>query len=175
MNINYTKRKIIPSRTTPLLEKRSEPCGQKPEKYKLLLHSIATSLGLGEKESQELVEYVCLIGKKNYTYQKENYTLKIWLSKILVHNCIFRISSSMFSQNANTANSFQTANHHFMASPFSKIPISFGTAYVLFHSIGFNESEVAQILNISLMQVKERLAKAMIIIKNQQEEFSIRF
>ncbi len=65
----------------------------------------------------------------------------------------------MFSQNANAANSFQAANNHLIASPLSKIPISFRTVYILFHSAGFAEPEVAQILNITTMQIRERLAK----------------
>jgi len=145
-----------------VLEKDFTSCGQQVKKYKTLLYSIATNLGLNEKESKELAEYVCVVGERNFAYQKEGFTLKTWLSKILVHNCIFTISSCLFSQNS----SLQTTNNDLIA-PLSKVPISFGTVYILFHSIGFTESEIAQILNITPMQVKERLAKAMMIIKSQ--------
>jgi DNA-directed RNA polymerase specialized sigma24 family protein len=153
--------------TGTLPEKKFTSCGQEAKKYKTLLQAIATDLGLSEKDSMGLAEYVCLIGERKFADQKEIFLLKTWLAKILVHNCIFKISSSMFSQNANAANSFQAANNHLIASPLSKIPISFRTVYILFHSAGFAEPEVAQILNITTMQVRERLAKGMAIIKSQ--------
>jgi DNA-directed RNA polymerase specialized sigma24 family protein len=141
--------------------------GQEAKKYKVLLHSIAINLGLNEKESEDLAEHVCLIGGKHFPYQKENFTLRIWLSKILVHDCIFKISSSLFSQNVNAANFFQTNSYLNSPAEF-KIPISFRTVYILVNSIGFTEPEVAQMLNITPMQVRERLAKAMAIIKSQR-------
>lgn len=148
-------------------EKDITSCGQEAMKYKALLYSIATNLGTSEKEATELAEYVCLIGKRGFAEQKKNFTMRIWLSKILVHHCIFKICSSMFSQHGHTANSFQTVNNYLRPLRVYKIPISFRTVYILFHSIGFAESEVGQILNITPIQVRERLAKATAIIKSQ--------
>jgi RNA polymerase sigma-70 factor (ECF subfamily) len=149
-------------------EKTPAHCAENPEKYRIFLYSIAANLGLSEKESKELAEYVCLIGERDFADQKEGITLKIMLAKILVHNCIFKISSSLFSQNANTADSFQTVDNYLIAPSLSKVPISFRIVYILFHSTGFTESEVAQILNITPIQVRERLAKAKTIIQSQR-------
>lgn len=133
---------------------------QKACEYKPLLYNMSVSLGLAQKESHDLVEYVCSVGCKNYNYQNKNFTLKIWLSKILVRNCVFKISSVMFSQNENN---LQTPLIPFYMS---KIPFSFRVVYILFQSFQFAETEVAQVLNITQMQVRERLSKAMVIIKS---------
>jgi hypothetical protein len=136
---------------------------ERTKKYKTLLHNIAVSLGLDENESSELVEWVCLNGSRNYDYQSKNFTLKIWLSKILVRNCVFKINSRMFSQNESC--SFQTENNFLISLHVQKIPFSLMVVYILLHNFGFTEKEAAQILNITPMHVKERFAKAMFIIK----------
>lgn len=151
----------FPARRT-VRRKKITSFGHEAEKFKPVLHSIATNLGLDGKESKELAEYVCLSGERSFTDQKENFTFKIWLAKILVRNCIFKICTALFSQHANTGNFFPTSIY---ASTLSEIPISFRTVYVLIHCIEFTEPEVAQILNINTMQVRERLAKANAIIK----------
>jgi len=133
---------------------------QKACEYKTLLYKISVSLGLAQKESNELVEYVCVAGCKSYTYQNKNFTLKVWLSKILVRHCVFKINSMMFSQKEN---SFQTSLIPFYLS---KIPFSFRVVYILLQSFEFTETEAAQILNVTPMQVRERLLKAMAIVKS---------
>ena len=137
------------------------------EKYKAFLLMIAVNLGLSEKESRELVEFVCLIGEKNYVYQQKSFPLKLWLSKTLVHRCIVKISSIMFSKSGGAIGSFQGLDNNLISSPISKIPFSFRAVYILLHSVGFTKPEVAYILNISPMQVRERFVKAMTIIKGQ--------
>lgn len=150
-----------------LTEEKFTSYREDSKKYITLLHTIATNLGLVEKESMKLAEYVCIIGERSFGYQKEKFTLRIWLSKVLVHNCIFKISSALFSQKANTADFFQ-ANNYLNSSAVFKLPISCRTVYILVHSMGFTVPEVAQILNINPLQVRERLSKAMAIIKSQR-------
>lgn len=40
------------------------------------------------------------------------------------------------------------------------MPLSFRTVYILKNTIGFNENEIAEILNITSIKVKERFQKA---------------
>lgn len=132
---------------------------QKACGYKPLLYKLSVRLGLAQEESNELAEYVCQAGCKNYTYQNKNFTLKVWLSKMLVRHCVFKINSMMFSQKDN---SFQTSLVPFYIS---KIPFSFRVVYILLQSFEFTETEAAQILNVTPMQVRERFSKAMAIVK----------
>ncbi|MGN6164898.1 MAG: hypothetical protein ACTHOF_10195 [Flavisolibacter sp.] len=145
--------KVFENNFEPSFEQ--EACGYKP-----LLYKISVSLGLAQKESSELVAYVCQAECKNYAYQNKNFTPKVWLSKALVRHCVLKINSVMFSQKENSS---QTSLIPFYMS---KIPFSFRLAYILLQSFEFTETEVAQILNLTPMQVRERLSKAMAIVKS---------
>ena len=168
MKANINQGEFAASVNLPVPKNTFERPKQKAENYKTFLLTIAINLGLSEKESHVLVEYVCLAGERNYVYQEKNFPLKLWLSKILVHNCVVKISSVMFSKSGSGFVSFQGSDNYLGSSSISKIPFSFRTVYILFYSVGFEESEVAYILNITPMQVRERLARALMIIKQQQ-------
>src|SRR5215218_45877 len=168
MKTNINQGEFTSSGNLPLAKNTFGSSEHEAEKHKPFLLMIAINLGLSEKESHELVEYVCLAGERNYVYQEKNFPLKLWLSKILVHNCVVKISSVMFSKSGSGFVSFQGSDNYLGSSSISKIPFSFRTVYILFYSVGFEESEVAYILNITPMQVRERLARALMIIKQQQ-------
>jgi len=167
MKTNINQGEFTSSGNLPVAKNTFGSPEHKAEKYKGFLQTIAVNLGLNEKESRELVEFVCLIGEKNYVYQQKSFPLKLWLSKTLVHSCIVKISSIMFSKSGGAIGSFQGLDNNLVSSPISKIPFSFRAVYVLLHSVRFTEPEVAFILNISAMQVRERFVKAMTIIKGQ--------
>ncbi len=158
MRSNIHQNKLVVPITIAAL-KNDLMINEQPRNYKALLYSIAVNLGFNEKESWTLIENVCLIGERNYARQKKSVTMKVWLSKMLVHHCIFRISSRLFSQSRNETD-------HLNTSPFLKIPISYRIVYILIHIAGFTEPEAAQILNCTRTQVSERFAKALLALKN---------
>lgn len=158
MRTNLRQNKLVVPITIAAL-KNDLTNDEQPKKYKALLYSIAIHLGLDDKESEEITENICLAGERDHARQKKSYTMKLWLSKMLVHHCIFRISSRLFSENRN-------AIDHLNTSPVLKIPISYRIVYILIHIAGFTEMEAAQILNCTRMQVSERLAKALLAVKS---------
>lgn len=147
MNTGINKSQSLPPINQTLL--RNTLVGSEAEKYRTLLHSIAIKLGLGNDESCELVEHALCFGQKNYSHQN-NITLKVWISKNLVHNCIFKINSILFSQRNGESDPSCT----------SKMPISLRIVHVLYNCGSFTEQEVAYMLNITPRLVRERLAKA---------------
>ncbi|HEY9363494.1 MAG TPA: sigma factor [Chitinophagaceae bacterium] len=137
----------------------------KVKKYRQLLYEIARSFGFDEKESQELVQQSCLYASRHIEEEANHFSFRIWLSKILVYKCIFKISSELFSQ-AGT----DTEENAFCSLGYSRykssrgfnvqtMPLSLRAVFIL-NNIGFNESEMAEILNTTLLKVKERLSKA---------------
>jgi DNA-directed RNA polymerase specialized sigma24 family protein len=134
------------------------------EAYHTLLYTIATSFGLPDKEATELVGEVFSSAVKGHVECGKGWPLKLWLSKRLVHKCVFRISSRMFSQPANGP---ANATDNFLRpSALAKIPFSFRAVYILFTLIGFTEPEVGQLLNITPIQVRERMARAVAMMKS---------
>jgi DNA-directed RNA polymerase specialized sigma24 family protein len=138
------------------------------KKYEPLLYKIAIGLGLVDKDCHEIIKYVCLYGVKNFIYQKESFTLKTWLSRMLIHKCIFKLGSQLFSQHSFVKS---TLAHHTIlnydnVSQLPQMPLSYKTIYLLFYLKEFTEIEIAQVLNINLLQVRQRIEKAKLMIKN---------
>ena len=136
------------------------------EEYKPFLHKIAASFGFDEMQSRELAEQVLVQANRSYSIPSQHDRLKVWLSKSIVHKCIFKISSSIFSQTPAATNSCFSKDNFLHTAKAPEIPLSFQTVYSLVRLIGLNEMEVAEILNITPLQVRERLGKAQKMIKS---------
>jgi hypothetical protein len=139
------------------------------EVYEALLYKIAISFGFNDCETMDLVQEV---GSCSNTYcadRPNSGSLKIWLSKLMVHKCIFKISSQLFSQNSNA----EKINHlptgggsGHKNSQTTDIPLSLRSVSILSDIIGFDEIEIAEILNTTPLQVKQRLNKVSLFINN---------
>jgi len=165
MQINYDRNKPASVPLRSVTENQLSNYGQTAKKYKAFLHTLALSLGVDEIESEELVRHVCSAAEANYGRPAKSFDLKLRLSKIVVHNSIFKISTRMFSQSGNATGAFLVSVNGLIPKSIYEIPISFRTVYILIHVMGFSESETAYVLNSTPMQVKERLARAVAILK----------
>jgi DNA-directed RNA polymerase specialized sigma24 family protein len=138
-----------------------------------LLHQIARSFGFDACEVQDLIgqvhAYAC-------THRAADcYPLRIWLSKIMVHSCTFRIGSRLFSHCGNTAEGTKagsaddyTRYNNTCEQRLQEMPLSFRAVYVLRREIGFTTSEIALILNTTPPKVTERYAKALLFLAEQK-------
>jgi DNA-directed RNA polymerase specialized sigma24 family protein len=140
---------------------------QKTRKYGPLLHKIALSFGFHNRESWELVQQVCLLAYQRDAKQEICFPLKVFLAKDLVHRCIFKISSQLFSQN-NTDMAYFSNYRYTGELCLQKMPLSLAVVYLLNSKFNFNEVEIAEILYTTPVQVKERLHKASAFVKNHK-------
>lgn len=125
-------------------------------KYKCLLKKIGIGLGFSETESGWLAQQVIDDAIKGNCQRNDHLSPRVWLSKIMVRKCLFTISTLLFSsKNIESKNKFLTDK---------TIPLSFWTVMILYNTVGFNENEIAEILNTTVMQVKHRLNKALAFI-----------
>jgi hypothetical protein len=138
--------------------------GQKIMKYEPLLHQIAISFGFSNDESCELVQQAFRRAHESYAKQENCYPLKVFLTKCLIHKCIFKISSQLFSQ-SNTACIYSFNSLYTGDLRLQKMPLSLRTVYLLNIKFKYNELEMAEILNTTSVQVKEKLQKALAFIK----------
>lgn len=135
------------------------------DKHSALLYRIADSFGFGH-EAGELV-------RTTYTYACSHRTeqgslpCRVWLARILVHQCVFCISSALFRQAGGPAEKkspgllddyyrYTTTGRQHLHD----MPLSFRVVYILSQVIGFTASEIAAIVNAPLFTVKERYYKA---------------
>ena len=128
------------------------------KQYESMLHQIATAFGFGAKSYKEFVEQAYLtISRRSSTFR---WPTRIEMAKAVVHQCVYKISCGIFYEKS-PATSFP--GDYQVSAHLSKMPLSFRTVYILFQ-VGCNEEEIAYILNINTIQVKERLRKATMII-----------
>lgn len=133
--------------------------------YDSLLHQIAENFGFRGNEAAELVKQACRQIRNDNSMQSLTGT-KMQLSKAMVHLCVFKLSCKMFSQKEQVIHRFAdviSANPH-LETMLLKMPLSYRVVYILFQVIGFTKKEIAEMLNSNLVQVTERLEKAMRII-----------
>ena len=160
---------ITPHCTTAALDIDASSAQPKTGKYELLLSKIAMGFEFSVKESSALAQQVCADGLKYFEHQDDSAQMKIMLSKIMVHKCIFKISSQYFSSNHTREEIVGTGYFPFYTnyavSRFRNLPLSLRAVAIL-NNLHFSETEIAQILNASLSAVKDRLKKATAIINN---------
>jgi len=123
---------------------------QQVDEHLPLLHKIAMSLGVYDQELQAFIKEACCITIKRKGGQ-EALPLRLLLSKNLVHLCVFSISKRMFQQRR---------------KPAHEIPFSFWVAHQLKTIAGFNEKELAYLLNTTLANIQTRLGRALIFLRH---------
>jgi hypothetical protein len=79
------------------------------------------------------------------------FSLRIWMSKLMVQKCVSKISASIFQQ---------------MGASSKEMPLSCRTVYLLNHLVGFDENEMALLLNTTPIIIRARLKKAWSIMNH---------
>src|SRR5688572_12146011 len=129
----------------------------KTRRYQSLLSAISNNFGFTEKETFKLIEEVYSYTQRLYNDEKNQLPLRILLSKVMVHKCIFKISCRMFSENTLTgiesSSAFYSNRNAFEALQ-KKMPLSYLTVYILSSVLGFSNTEIAGILNTTTFQVR---------------------
>ncbi len=140
------------------------------KKYEPLLYKIGINFGFSDGETIALVEQV---ESHRNSFCTDSYTfgLKIWLSKIMVRQCIFKISGILFSQNTTfeikpRVLGYHSSNQESTHSCIQNMPLSLRTVYILKSAIGFDEIEIAEILNVSSFKIKDRFQEAKFFLNN---------
>lgn len=140
------------------------------KKYEPLLYKIGINFGFSDSETIALVEQVDF-HRNSFCTDRYTFGLKIWLSKIMVRKCIFKISRILFSQNISfevrpRVLAYHSCNQESTHSCIQHMPLSLRTVYILKSVIGFDEIEIAEILNVSSFKIKDRFQEAKFFLNN---------
>lgn len=136
------------------------------EEYRPLLKEIVSGLGLTVKEMNEILEEVFLKAKMKPGPFYNSASKKIWLCRMVVRKCIYKISDPLFNgQSRVTLNALALTHYPMDQRIFllkqGSMPLSSWVSYLLYYKLGFAEAEIAAILNTNLFIARERLHKAM--------------
>jgi DNA-directed RNA polymerase specialized sigma24 family protein len=151
------------------------PLEQRVNEYQTLLHRIAYHFEYSDIEATDLITQINAQAVAHYSRQEGGISLKLWLSKMMVHKCIHSISSRMFSQQSLPKNyisdGYNTSSKSNYQSGLKSMPLSFRAVYILHDILKFNEVEIARILNTDIINVKARRSKAYAFIKMPSENW----
>lgn len=157
-------KKDIPTYTYPS-DKKEPSSLSLLNKYEPLLFKIGAAFGFNGERTNDLIKLVSSLA--SYQARMENVSsFRIWLCKIMVHKCIIRISAEIFNNhyyNSTAEHSFVTYTSGYEtlhARELRTIPLSFRTVYILNKKIEFNDTEIAEILNLTPLEVRARLTRA---------------
>jgi hypothetical protein len=150
------------------------------DSYNCMLYKIADCFGFSNTEAEELVRtthgYV-----RSYKSDQGSLSYRVWLAKVLVQQCVFRISSELFGQVGSSAEKKHTGlldYYYRYRTPsvqhLHQMPLSFRAVYILSQLIGFTATEVADIVNAPLFTVKERYYKAQAFLLAQGQGDTLR-
>ena len=134
---------------------------QKCSRYELLLSRIAMSFGFDYAESNVLVKFVLAdcVAQCKQTGGCKSY--RILLSKIMVRQCVLKLSSDIFAADASGRSKFRWTDEDACAgSLISEMPLTMRAVFILHGRLGYDEDEVAEILNTSPSNVSARFNKA---------------
>ena len=128
-----------------------------------LLLEVAMRFGFDAKQSSNLVKDVWHAANKVISGQHlDKFAMRLYLSKIMVAKCVFKISDRLFSQ-SNSQSSFdlsESSSSNITIQRLKNVPLSYLAAFILNKTSKFSIEEISDVLNISPSKVKERIKKA---------------
>lgn len=134
--------------------------------YEPLLFKIGAAFGFNGEQTNDLIKLVSSL--VSHQARMENVSsFRIWLCKIMVHKCVIKISDEIFNEHhynaMATEHSFVTyasGYERLHARELKTMPLSFRAVYVLHKKIELNDTEIAEILNLTPLEVRARLTRA---------------
>lgn len=130
------------------------------EKYEPLLYKIATNLDFSDNESYDLM-YQVKLHVINHSFNSNLYGFKTWCLKMMVHKCIFRISQNIVNRQRFPEPRPRVLEYpRTSATNIHDLYLSLRVVYVLKQIIRVDDIEIAEILNITPIEVKKKFDRA---------------
>jgi RNA polymerase sigma factor (sigma-70 family) len=161
-------------------------------RYNAALYKLARCYGFNHQDAQDLMQEAYLAAYVNLGKFEGRASFKTWVSKILVHKCIYKLSygaakhefpgsdtitentEPMLMQSENNYTEAQVISREFsrvLEHSLEQMPLIYRTVFILREIEGFNVAETADILNITPINVKVRLNRARAILQKKMEQF----
>ena len=133
-------------------------------RHQPVLLQVTSGFGFNETHSSKLLQEVKAMASTG-TCQTEDLSLRLWLVKKVVQKCVFLVSNDMFqSKSKNVDHDLALEGRpylrSFMLHQTRQMTLPVWTTYLLVDIIGFNELEVASILNTHPFKIREQLSLA---------------
>jgi RNA polymerase sigma factor (sigma-70 family) len=159
-------------------------------RYNSTLYKIARGYGFNLQDAEDLIQDAHFTAYTQLKKLEHPQAYKTWISKILINNCIYKLSHGYFKYESPKAidegdrpihqkdkkdNSEDMIANRELSSIIENclqtIPIIYKSVFILREIEGFNVAETSEILGISHTNVKVRLSRARQLLKKEMEKY----
>ena len=159
-------------------------------RYNAILYKIARSYDFDHEEAKDLLQETHIAAYQNLKKFESRSSYKTWIAKIMVNKCLYKLSygsgkyevthpivdenaQPMFSskKQATEANVLNNELSHILEKSLEKIPVHYRTVFILREVEGFSVAETAEMLNLTVVNVKVRLNRAKTLLQKELEKY----
>ena len=170
-----------------IINGKSDLFEQLISKYDYFLYTIARRYNFDHQSVNDLLQETHIAVYCNLSQFKFNSTFKTWLSKIMIHKCLYKLKYSYKKHEECRYLRDQTINCQKICSDFEnaeiiflkkelnnvlqktikKLPFFYKTVFILREIEGYSVAETANLLNISDINVRVRLTRAKMMLQKK--------
>ena len=160
-------------------------------RYNSVLYKLARCYGFNHQDAEDVMQETHLAAYLNLKNFQHKASYKTWVSKILIHKCVYRLSYGYFKNEQIATNEMNehvkpVFNQSRMATEkivlnkelskvleksLEEIPLTYRTVFILRGVEGFSTAETAELMNSTPVNVKVRLNRAKALLQKKLESF----
>ena len=160
-------------------------------RHNSLLYKLARCYGFNHQDAEDIMQETHVAAFTNLKNFQHKASYKTWLSKILIHKCVYKLSYGYFKNERPGTNKIHeqvkpVSNQSTMGTEkiilnkelskvleksLEEIPLTYRTVFILREVEGFSTNETAELMNSTPVNVKVRLNRAKALLQKKLENF----
>jgi len=160
-------------------------------RYNSVLYKLARCYGFNHQDAEDIMQETHVSAYTNLKNFQHKASYKTWVSKILIHKCVYKLSYGYFKNEHPSTNEMNDQakpvfNQSRMGTEkiilnkelskvleksLEEIPLTYRTVFILREVEGFSTNETAELMNSSPVNVKVRLNRAKTLLQKKLEGF----
>ena len=160
-------------------------------RYNSVLYKLARCYGFNHQDAEDIMQETHVSAYTNLKNFQHKASYKTWVSKILIHKCVYKLSYGYFKNEHPGTNEMNDQvkpvfNQSRMGTEkiilnkelskvleksLEEIPLTYRTVFILREVEGFSTNETAELMNSTPVNVKVRLNRAKTLLQKKLEGF----
>lgn len=160
-------------------------------RYNSGLYKIARCYGFNHQDAEDIMQETHVSAYTNLKNFQHKASYKTWVSKILIHKCVYKLSYGYFkNEQPGSDIIYENVKPMFnqpkiatekivlnkelskvLEKSLAEIPLTYRTVFILREVEGFSTAETAELMNSTPVNVKVRLSRAKVLLQKKVENF----
>ena len=160
-------------------------------RYNSGLYKIARCYGFNHHDAEDIMQETHVSAYTNLKNFQHKASYKTWVSKILIHKCVYKLSYGYFkNEQPGSDIIYENVKPMFnqpkiatekivlnkelskvLEKSLAEIPLTYRTVFILREVEGFSTAETAELMNSTPVNVKVRLSRAKALLQKKVENF----